>query len=102
MTRTRTRGTLGSRIRRARERRGWSLQNLADASGIGKSVLSRLETGDREDPKISLVAEVAQALEVSLDELVLGRAPKATQSLAGVRRSLEAALREVDRVEASR
>ena len=36
-----------SEVRRYREERGWSLADLADKIGIGRSLLSYLETGKR-------------------------------------------------------
>ena len=63
--------TLGQRIRAAREALGESQVNLADSAGISQGYLSQLETDERE-PTLSIAARLAQALEVSLDELVSG------------------------------
>jgi DNA-binding XRE family transcriptional regulator len=63
--------TLGQRIRSMRESTGQSQLNLAAAAGISQGYLSQLESDERE-PTISIAARLAQALEVSLDELATG------------------------------
>jgi len=63
--------TLGQRIRAAREALGQSQVNLAAAAGISQGYLSQLETDERE-PTLSIAANLARALRVSLDELASG------------------------------
>jgi transcriptional regulator with XRE-family HTH domain len=60
---------LGPRLKRIRTKRGVSLSALAEATGISKSTLSRLETGQRR-PSLELLLPIAQAHQVPLDELV--------------------------------
>ncbi len=60
---------VGARLRRVRVRRGVTLTELAAATGISKSTLSRLETGQRK-PSLELLLPIAQAHQVPLDELV--------------------------------
>ncbi|MFF9403091.1 helix-turn-helix domain-containing protein [Streptomyces sp. NPDC014744] len=60
---------VGSRLRRIRAQRGVSLSALAEATGISKSTLSRLESGQRR-PSLELLLPIAQAHQVPLDELV--------------------------------
>jgi transcriptional regulator with XRE-family HTH domain len=60
---------VGPRLRRIRTERGMSLSALAEATGISKSTLSRLETGQRR-PSLELLLPIAQAHQVPLDELV--------------------------------
>jgi transcriptional regulator with XRE-family HTH domain len=60
---------VGPRLKRIRTRRGVSLSALAEATGISKSTLSRLETGQRR-PSLELLLPIAQAHQVPLDELV--------------------------------
>ncbi|MFI9626520.1 helix-turn-helix domain-containing protein [Streptomyces sp. NPDC052042] len=60
---------VGSRLRRIRSQRGMSLSALAEATGISKSTLSRLESGQRR-PSLELLLPIAQAHQVPLDELV--------------------------------
>jgi transcriptional regulator with XRE-family HTH domain len=60
---------VGPRLKRVRTRRGVTLTELAAATGISKSTLSRLETGRRK-PSLELLLPIAQAHQVPLDELV--------------------------------
>lgn len=60
---------VGPRLKRIRSLRGVSLTDLADSTGISKSTLSRLETGQRR-PSLELLLPLAQAYGVPLDELV--------------------------------
>ncbi len=60
---------VGPRLKRVRARRGVTLTELAAATGISKSTLSRLETGQRK-PSLELLLPIAQAHQVPLDELV--------------------------------
>src|SRR3954454_2320172 len=60
---------VGSRLRQARNQRRISLTELAKATGISKSTLSRLETGQRK-PSLELLLPIAQAHNTSLDKLV--------------------------------
>ncbi|HUB38654.1 MAG TPA: XRE family transcriptional regulator [Streptosporangiaceae bacterium] len=60
---------VGPRLKRVRSHRRMTLTQLADATGISKSTLSRLETGQRE-PSLELLLPIAQAFQVPLEELV--------------------------------
>jgi transcriptional regulator with XRE-family HTH domain len=60
---------VGARLRRIRTQRGVSLSALAEATGISKSTLSRLESNQRR-PSLELLLPIAQAHQVPLDELV--------------------------------
>lgn len=60
---------VGPRLRRLRSQRDVTLTALAEATGISKSTLSRLETGQRR-PSLELLLPLAQAYRVPLDELV--------------------------------
>jgi transcriptional regulator with XRE-family HTH domain len=60
---------VGPRLRRLRQRRGVTLTALAARTGISKSTLSRLESGQRR-PSLELLLPLAEAHGVPLDELV--------------------------------
>jgi transcriptional regulator with XRE-family HTH domain len=66
---TRVLAEVGSRLKRARTKRGVTLTALAAATGISKSTLSRLEMGQRK-PSLELLLPIAHAHQVALDELV--------------------------------
>ena len=57
-----------------RKQKGWSQEKLATVSGISYNTLIKLERGGILNPKIETVIKLAEALGVSLDELV-GRKP---------------------------
>jgi transcriptional regulator with XRE-family HTH domain len=60
---------VGPRLKRLRTQRGVSLTGLATTTGISKSTLSRLETGQRR-PSLEVLLPLAQAYRVPLDDLV--------------------------------
>ena len=60
---------VGPRLKRLRTDRAVTLSSLAAATGISKSTLSRLETGQRR-PSLELLLPLAQAHRVPLDDLV--------------------------------
>lgn len=60
---------VGPRLRALRRQRGTTLSQLAEATGISVSTLSRLESGGRR-PTLELLLPLARAHQVPLDELV--------------------------------
>jgi transcriptional regulator with XRE-family HTH domain len=60
---------VGPRLKQLRHQRGVTLTALAEATGISKSTLSRLETGQRR-ASLELLLPLAQAYRVPLDDLV--------------------------------
>src|SRR2546430_2746003 len=60
---------VGPRLRSIRQRRGATLAELSETTGISVSTLSRLESGGRK-PTLELLLPLARAHQVSLDELV--------------------------------
>jgi transcriptional regulator with XRE-family HTH domain len=60
---------VGPRLKQLRQQRGVTLTSLAASTGISKSTLSRLETGQRR-PSLELLLPLAHAYRVPLDELV--------------------------------
>lgn len=73
---------IGTRIRELRRARGWTQARLAELSGIEPSNLSHIE---RAATKLSLptLVAIANALEVSLDELVCGSLVKSAHISVG-------------------
>ncbi|WP_102192239.1 helix-turn-helix transcriptional regulator [Microbacterium aurantiacum] len=61
------------RLRHARQKKGITLEELAAETGISKSTLSRLESGQRR-PSLELLLPVVAALGVPFDEIV--RSPR--------------------------
>ncbi|MFG3715646.1 helix-turn-helix domain-containing protein [Micromonospora sp. NPDC049460] len=60
---------VGPRLKRLRTQRGVTLTALAEATGISKSTLSRLEGGQRR-PSLELLLPIAHAHQVPLEEFV--------------------------------
>lgn len=60
---------VGPRLRAARRRRNRTLADVAEATGISVSTLSRLESGRRR-PTLELLLPLARTYQVPLDELV--------------------------------
>jgi len=59
---------LGDQVRQLRGQRGWSLEELADLSGVSRSMLSQVERNEA-NPTVVVALAIAKALGVSLDEL---------------------------------
>jgi transcriptional regulator with XRE-family HTH domain len=60
---------LGRTIRAERRRAGLTQAELARRAGIASNHLSRLESGEKIDPRFATIAKLALALNVSLDRL---------------------------------
>jgi|HubBroStandDraft_1064217.scaffolds.fasta_scaffold17378_2 transcriptional regulator with XRE-family HTH domain len=60
--------SLGNRIHAMRDSREWTLEQLAEQTGLSKAYLSRLEGGDRQ-PSIAALAALSQAFGVSIGAL---------------------------------
>jgi transcriptional regulator with XRE-family HTH domain len=62
-------GRLGERVRALRRERGWTLELLAERSGVSRAMISKLERGEK-NPTLVVAARVAEGLGVSLSQLV--------------------------------
>ena len=60
--------SFGTRLQELRLQRNWTLQELADRSGLSKAFLSRLESGDRQ-ASIAAVLTLSRIFDVSLASL---------------------------------
>lgn len=59
---------LSKRIRAARAQRGWTLERLAEASGVSRAMISKIERGEV-SPTAVILARLAAGLGVSLASL---------------------------------
>ena len=66
--------SIGSRIRKIREERGYTREQLAEYADISSDFLWQIETG-RKSMKVQNLARVAAALDVPTDFLIYGRDP---------------------------
>jgi transcriptional regulator with XRE-family HTH domain len=73
---------LCDRVRDLRKRKGWTLEQLAAASGVSRSMLSEVENG-RANPTVAVAHRIARAFGMSLGELV--DAPSATPKIDVIR-----------------
>lgn len=62
---------LGTRVCNHRERKGWSLQKLADIIGKDPQSIHRLEKGNV-NPSYLYLSEIAKGLNLSIGQLVEG------------------------------
>lgn len=60
---------IGGRLRRIRQERGLTLEDLATATGLSISTLSRLESGKRR-PTLDLLIPLARTHRMALDHLI--------------------------------
>lgn len=63
---------LASNIKHIRKQAKISQQDLADKSGISKAQISRLESGQQDNPQINTIIAIASSLNVSIEEIVYG------------------------------
>src|ERR1043166_8875602 len=61
---------IGKRLTEIRELQGRSLSEVADAAGVAKSYLLKLERGEVENPGLATLDTVAKALNVTLAKLL--------------------------------
>jgi transcriptional regulator with XRE-family HTH domain len=60
---------VGAALRRIRNERGFSLETLAERSGVSRAMLSQIEL-DRSTPSIKLLWKIARALDVPFSALI--------------------------------
>ena len=61
---------IGESLRAARARAGWSREALAFHSGVSWSAIAQIESGRRQDIRLSSLSALAEALGVSIDYLI--------------------------------
>lgn len=60
---------LGRRVKKLRADRGWSLEELANASGVSRSMLSEIER-EKANPTLTVTFRIARAFGLTLQELI--------------------------------
>jgi transcriptional regulator with XRE-family HTH domain len=63
-------GELGKRVRLAREHRGMTQKEAAQAAGIATDMISRLENGRYQSPGLRTLLRIADGLGTSVSELL--------------------------------
>lgn len=59
-------------LNQARELRGWTVDELAEHSGVHRTTIYRLEAGEIEDPRNTLADKLEKALSLKPRTLVFG------------------------------
>jgi transcriptional regulator with XRE-family HTH domain len=65
---------LGKNLKEIRRRKGWSQQKLAEVAGLSYVTIAKIEQNRAKEPTIHSMIKIADALGVSIDEIV-GRTP---------------------------
>ncbi len=73
---------LGTRVKQLRTAHGWSLDALASASGVSRSMLSEIER-EQANPTLAVTMRIAQAFGMPLGELL--EMPNAASSVSVIR-----------------
>lgn len=60
---------LGDNIKKLRDRAGMSITTLSNASGVGRSTISEIESGKAQNPKGNTITALAKALGVNTGTL---------------------------------
>jgi len=63
-------------LAKIRKQKGWSQEKLAQEAGISYNTLIKIERNGIENPKIETVIKLANALKISVDELLSRRAER--------------------------
>ena len=63
-------------LKRLRKERAWTQQKLAEKAGMSYVIITKIEQGVSKEPTILTMIKLAEALGVSLDELVGRTAPR--------------------------
>ncbi len=61
---------IGDNVRKFRKKKGISQEKLARQADISLNTLTKIESGFAKKPTIQTVIKLAEALEISIDELV--------------------------------
>ncbi len=86
-------GQLCRRVRELRKLRAWSLEQLAAASGVSRSMLSQIERNEA-NPTLAVAFRIAQAFGMTLAELL--ESPGAQSSIQTIRSNDRAHLFRAD------
>lgn len=76
-----------TRVRELRKRHGWTIDQLADVSGVSRGFISQIETETRE-PSAKTLASLADAFDVHVSQLLAD--PDLASDVAEAMRLLDA------------
>ena len=58
------------RLKQLRKKAGWSQQKLAEKESLSYNVITKIEQGAAKNPNIQTMIKLADAFQISLDQLV--------------------------------
>jgi len=61
---------LTKKVQELRKKAGWSQQKLAEKAGLSYNMITKIEQSVAKQPTIQTVMKIANAFNISLDELV--------------------------------
>ena len=64
---------LGMQLRVNRIRKGYTVKELSEKSGVSASTITWVEVGRTSDMRLDSIIRLAEALDVSLEELIVER-----------------------------
>ena len=76
----------GLKLKQQRQNKNWSLQDLANKTGVSKSYLNEIENG-KKYPKHDKILQLAEVLECKFDDLVSTKLDKSLSPLSEVLKS---------------
>ena len=62
--------SIGENIKKRRTKLGLSQEDFAQKSGVKYTTLTKIETGVIKTPSVAIVAKIAKALDVSIEDLL--------------------------------
>lgn len=61
---------VGVKLKNLRLKRGYSINELSDRSGVSKSYLSYIERGIQKNPSLQVLSKLAHTLDTNVEELL--------------------------------
>ena len=65
-----TENNIGDNIKKRRTKMGLSQEDFAQQSGVKYTTLTKIETGVIKTPSVVIMAKIAKALDVNIEELI--------------------------------
>jgi transcriptional regulator with XRE-family HTH domain len=89
------RRAFGKRLKDERRRRGWSMEQLAGASGVSRAMISKIERGES-SPTAVVLGKLSAAFQLSVAELLSVPEPLGVSELPGADAHADAADADAD------
>ena len=61
---------IAKKLKELRKKSGWSQQRLAEKAGLSYNTITKIEQGAATKPTIQTMIKIADAFQISIDELV--------------------------------